>query len=549
MVSRPKISRRGFLIGLGGLVVISGGVFLFRKEAPTSPRLVSRGLKFLDEQMPFDVCIIGSGPAGAVLGQRLVERGLRTVILESGYDLFRPPLGSNIGGLDVYRSSGTIAYPIAATRIRALGGTSNVWTGRCSRLHPLDFEENAYTPVDAPWPITYADIEPYYQRAEETLRVRGGTLSEYHPPRSRDLPLPADLDISGLKGMMRGVGVTVDDSPTSTSRYQKGPIRAAAELLPHFAESEKSALIAGATVTRLISDSSGRIEGAEVKSPGGTVKTIRASTFVVACGAIEAARLLLLSKSKTYPEGVGNAHGRVGRSFMEHPNIRFSGMVSHTWNTLSPAYEIGRSHQFYDAFKRKGYGSVLLVASQSWIFRDDLKKWSPETIKEKVGAILGRMRKGELRIGATVEMKPSDENRVYLSSDLHDSFGNPAAELSMRYSQEDLNTFEQARMLIRKIYGDLDAEALSESGISWSHHHMGTCRMGENPRTSVVNRDLRVHNTENLYVAGSAVFVTGGASHPTLAITALSHRLADHLLNKLKGSFREKTEALEVRTG
>ena len=222
-------------------------------------------------------------------------------------------------------------------------------------------------------------------------------------------------------------------------------------------------------------------------------------------------------------------------------------MVSHTWNTLSPAYELGRSHQFYDAFKRKGYGSVLLVASQSWVFRDDLKKWSPEAIKEKVGAILGRMRKGELRIGATVEMKPSDENRVYLSRDLQDSFGNRAAELSMRYSQEDLNTFEQVRMLIRKIYGDLDAKALSESGISWSHHHMGTCRMGENPRTSVVNRDLRVHDTENLYVAGSAVFVTGGASHPTLAITALSHRLADHLTAGLTGPARETAEAFEGR--
>lgn len=533
MRKRKGLTRRKFLIGLGATGVALAGAGLYRKLAmsPHWRELPPIRLSDLSGAEPYDVCIIGSGPAGATLGIDLAKAGIRTAILESGEEF-----GSMTPALDElerYRSVGPIDYPVRWTRVRALGGTSNVWTGRCSRLHPIDFERNAYTPPETAWPISYQDLRPYFTRAEETLRVRGGKLSEFHPPRDGALPLPADMDISGLKERLGQVGVVVDDSPSSTSDVGDGPIRAARDLLPIFTTYPAATLVSGWTATRLVTGADGRVTEVEARSLDGGTRTVRARVFVVGGGAVESVRLLLLSRSEAFPDGLGNGGGQLGRYFMEHPNIRFRGMVEHSVNTLSPQYELGRCHQFYDAFKREGLGSVLLVFSQSWVFRDDLKGWDLRSIGHKVANVFRRLVRAEMRIGATVEMAPSADNRITLDPALTDRFGNPAAAIRLGFSERDAATLERARVLIRKIYGELRAEDLQEEEIGWSHHHMGGCRMGDDPATSVVDRDLRVHGTPNLYVAGSASFVTAGAAHPTPAIVALSHRLADHLRGRL----------------
>jgi choline dehydrogenase-like flavoprotein len=112
--------------------------------------------------------------------------------------------------------------------------------------------------------------------------------------------------------------------------------------------------------------------------------------------------------------------------------------------------------------------------------------------------------------------------------------GNPVAHLIFNYSEEDHILLNRCRELILRIFKKLEATKIYESDITWSRHHQGTCRMGENPKTSVVNRNLRVHETPNLYLCGSDVFVTGGAMQPLLTIAALSHRLADHIISRLK---------------
>lgn len=504
------------------MVAASAGTFHFWDRSRGIPKPLARSLSAVESSGSFDVCIIGSGPAGAVLAQELVQKGFRTVILESGQDPNTGPVDARIQQLEVYRNSGNVEYPVASTRVRGLGGTSSVWTGRCERLHPLDFEKNLYTPGGAAWPATYAELEPYYERAEKTLRVRGGVPSKYHPPRSNPIQLPSDLDLSGLKALMSEADVVVEESYTSigfshsekwrllpVGKEKKGPIRVAHDLLPGLSASPHTALVAGVTVTRLIPDARGRIVGVETRSLDGNVKIIQARVYVVACGAIESARLLLLSTSKEFPNGIGNNHDLVGRFFMEHPNVTFSGKIRPRPNTRTSSYELGRSHQFYDEFKRQGLGSVLLV----------------------FGHQLGR---AELRIGATVEMLPSASNRVTLAPDLKDLFGNRAANVSLTFTEQDLKTLDRARSLIRKIYAAVGAENVEEAEISWSHHHMGTCRMGDNPKTSVVDGNLRVHESPNLYVAGSAAFVTGGASQPTVTLTALSHRLGDHLAARLE---------------
>jgi len=134
-------------------------------------------------------------------------------------------------------------------------------------------------------------------------------------------------------------------------------------------------------------------------------------------------------------------------------------------------------------------------------------------------------------------MKPSVENRVILDKEVKDYFGNPVSNLFLKASEDDVKTRERAKETVLNIYRRLGVQGVQESPEDiWSHHHMGTCRMGDNERTSVVDRNLRVHGVPNLFVAGSSVFVTSGSANPTLSLAALSLRLADYLESQLSNN-------------
>ena len=488
----------------------------------------------LDSVEPFDVCIIGSGFGGSVLGKCLVERGVRTLILESGGSLLRWLCDRRVWELAIYQTSGDTYYPSSRTRARALGGTSNFWTGRCERFHPSDFKDNPYTPSLNPWPISYEDMEPYYEKAEETLRVRGGVLSEHSPPRKHRLPLPPRTDISSLKSLLAEAGVTVDDSPTASPSKSLRFFRVQNEILPGFTASSHATLVTGATVARLIADAGRRIVGAEVRALDGTMKIARARSYVLACGGIETPRLLLLSQSGIFPRGIGNAYDRVGRCFTEHAGVNFYGKIRHRKGTMYPRHKVGRSHQFYDSFRAEGLGSVLPVFIQSWVFPHHLIRTKITDLPRDFVAWLTRIVRPTLYIGATIEMEPCDTNRVTLAQRKKDRFGNPLANLHFDFTERDRKTLQRTRELILRIFNRLGAEDIREAELTWSRHHIGTCRMGDNPTTSVVDRNLRLHDCSNLYVCGSETFATGGAVPPVLTITALAHRVADHLCCELQ---------------
>jgi glucose dehydrogenase len=494
---------------------------------------ITQNIHALDGADPFDVCIIGSGFAGTTLGAALAAAGVRTLLLESGASLARWLLDERLKRLAAYEVSQHTNYPTKRTKARALGGNSNFWTGRCERFHPSDFANHPYTPNNNPWPISYTDIEPYYESAERLLRVRGNALSKYAPPRRAGFPVPSRSDILPLQAMLAKVGVTVDESPTATPQKALRFFRVQKELLPSFLASPHATLVSGATVTRLHAGGDGRITGAEVRTLDGTMRIARARVYVVASGGLETPRLLLLSRSEVFPNGIGNAHDRVGRGFNEHPGINFYAKLHHNRATISPRHKIGRSHQFYDQFRSEGLGSVLPVFIQSWVFPNHLMHPSFSDLPGYVTALLGRAIQPTLYIGATIEMLPRDENRVTLSKHAKDRFGDPLVHLSLSLSEEDRSTLECARDLIRKIYNSLGAAHIQEVELTWSRHHIGTCRMGDDPTTSVCDRHLRVHECPNLYLCGSETFVTGGAIPPVLTIMALAHRLSDYLRTRL----------------
>ena len=544
-MTEPKLYRRTFLAGLGGLITsltIPDVGSAAEKDGNPGPQRRAGRFGDIQESTVFDVCIIGSGFAGAILGDALVKHGIKTVILESGADPRAPSVDPRIQQLEVYRSSGPIAYPVVSSRFRGVGGTSWLWGGMCPRLQPIDFENNPYTPPGAAWPVKYKDLQSYYEKAEQALRVRGGKRSKYHPPRNVDFPVRTDRNVSPLESMLLEAGIIIADIPYSTPkdhapwflRDHFGPfVRMTDSHLPVFQSSPFGSLISEVTVTRLIGDKAGNIAGVEIKDLDRNSKILRARVYIVACGGLESPRLLLLSRSAAFPNGVGNNHDLVGRFFMEHRTHTFKGQARLGWQTFSLFQIRGQSYQFYEKSKDLGLGGMTLGF---WLDRaiDHL-----EITAGEFGKALSRVNTRKLEVDMDTEMKPSPENRVTLDAKSKDYFGNPGTSLFVNESEEDAKTVDGGKKIVRKIYADLGIDQMEEiPSYTWGHHHMGTCRMGANPRTSVVDPNLRVHGTRNLFVAGSSVFVTSGAANPTLTLTALTFRLSDHLRSQLqKGAF------------
>lgn len=448
-----------------------------------------------------DVCVVGSGPAGAVLASRLVAQGIKVLLIEGGplpggrpkRNDFEPVL---ISGVEPIR------YPIEHTRFLGDGGTSNLWDARCPRLQPFDFDAaNPYVEKDALWPIRYDDIEPYYEKAEQELGIRGGVNSRYSPPRKTALPVderPAPC-VHKLLGRSQWVAEVCPVAYNS---------RMAKTHLPRVTETGGQ-FLRNTRVVGVRTAPGGRVVGLEGRQ-GSLTTSIRARFFVLACGGIETPRLLLQSRTKEFPDGVGNDFDQVGRHFMEHIWLEIGTIQLRAPN---PCEGLSKqdlvSWQFYQALKKQGLGAAIFEFT-----------YSPS---ESV-----------LRISAVIEMKSLPSNRVELAQGTTDPFGSSAAELKFRISDHERATWAEVQAIGRRVAQSLKSGALREGNgeIGWCHHHMGTCRMGRDPRTSVIDQDLKVHGTENLYVVGSAPFVTAGAGSPTLLITALSVRLAEHLASR-----------------
>lgn len=496
-------------------------------------KLVSN-LDALDSDAPYDVCVVGSGPAGTIVATTLAGHGVRTLLLESGKSVLDWALDPRLKQLAGYEVEGNAAYPTTRTVSRVIGGNSNFWTGRCERFHPSDFEAHPYSPPGNPWPIGFGDLEPYYDRAECTLRVRGGRLSHYAPPREGPFPLPPRPDITALKGYMARAGVTLDDSPTATPRHGIRFFRVQKEILPKFLDSPFGTLVSGVTATRILSSPGGLITGVRVRTPDGAEQVARARLYVVCCGGLHTPRLLLLSRSEHWPDGIGNAYDRVGRGFNEHPSLNFYGKVRPDRVTLSPKHALGRTHQFYETFRAEGLGAIHAVVIQSWVFPNHLLRYRLVDVPKHFVRIASRAVRPTLYMSPTLEMKPVDSNRVTLSPDRRDPFGDPLARLTLDFSEEDERLMQRARELCLATLRKVGASDIEEIEQTWSRHHIGACRMGENPRTSVVDPDLRVHGCANLFLCGAEVFTTGAAVQPVLTISALAHRLGDHLPRVLR---------------
>lgn len=540
---------------------------------------------------PADVCIIGSGPAGAILAASLAKSGIDVVVLEAGQrfdraervqqmeQALRPQDSGNIwemgGDRDRYTSSGAASYPLNNSRVKGVGGTTLHWGAMTPRLHPEDFEMQTRYGVGDDWPISYADLEPYYLRAEKAMGVSGAP-NRFTGPRSGAFPM-APVPASYSDGLMAeacdSLGIDLHPVPRAinTETYDGRsecvgygtcshvcPSGAKYDASVHVRKAEEhgAQVIDRAPVQRLRHDESGnQVVEAVYARPDGSTHSQRARNFVVACGAVESVRLLLLSESEQYPDGLANSSGVLGKQFMEHPGVSASGRVEEPTRQHLIGYSTRMSKQFY-SHDRGPTGSMILELSNDAgavpvtsalreksysgkLFRGDLTapfsgdQWGDDLLDH-----VAEQSNQRVALNAWVEQLPDSGNSVSLDSTTTDNHGNPVPEITYSIPNRTRDKLKRARELLVDILTELGATEIESKSTPETpfaaYHHMGVCRMGTDPATSVVNPHLRTHDLSNLYISSSGVFVTGGASNPTLTIAALTLRLADHLREQTK---------------
>ncbi|MGH7090067.1 MAG: GMC oxidoreductase [Stellaceae bacterium] len=504
-----------------------------------------------------DICIIGAGPAGITIARSFLQKRVRVCLVESG------GLDYEDATQQLYRGE-NVGFPqdgMTVGRLRFLGGTSNHWGGRCTRLDAADFTARAWVP-DSGWPIDRSELDPYYLRARD--------LCGLGPRLSRAAILASiGVDQPELRpGLLREKLWQYAPYPWSFGVVYRDELRRAGNLL----------LLLHANVTGIAATAeANEIVSVTVSALGGASRIVKAKEFVLCCGAIENARLLLATADGG-PSALGNRHDLVGRFYMDHLRVRSGALftaerlprIEDTFGYFAckgVKYQIGvalgaRAQQQRAllngcaAFEYEGDPADGTAEAQA-IWRALQRGAWPEDMGEKVWLVLRdldavaanlerRLVRGRhplmplksAAIVADLEQAPNPGSRVTLAN-ARNALYQREPRLDWQFTELEQRTAEQFTLIIGLEFMRLGlgrcrlaagiAPGSGRFAPSEAFHPSGTTRMADDPRRGVVDRHCRVFGVANLCVAGSSVFPTIGHANPTLTIVALALRLADQL--------------------
>ncbi|HZR84946.1 MAG TPA: GMC family oxidoreductase [Candidatus Binatia bacterium] len=506
----------------------------------------------------YDVIVIGSGAGGGSLAHRLASSGKKILILERGHPLPREKDNWDARSVQIdgrynptERWRDRDGNPFQPGVKYFVGGNTKVWGAATLRLRPDDFgvvrHEGGISPR---WPIGYDELEPYYTQAEHLWRVRGargvdpteGPASRpyRHPPirhEPRIAQLVHDFERAGVRAWNLPLALLLDESrgdgdacircdtcdgfPCLVRGKADAEVICVAPALRH----HNVSLLTGARVTRLATSASGR-EVTEVHvEREGVLETYRADVVAVACGAINSAALLLRSANERHPDGLGNRSGHLGRHYMAHQNSAvFALSREENRSVLQKTFAIS---DFYRAGNGLDYPLGLI---------QPLNRTPAVLLEHSPPGIAGHgpehLASHSLEFWITTEDLPLDRNRVRLGRD-----GEIVVEYTPNNTVPHRKLTEKLAAVLGKVEGDgfsPDAHFRAERmPLSVCSHQCGTMRFGDDPRDSVLNRDCRLHEVENLYVVDASFFPSSGAVNPTLTIIANALRVGDRLLERL----------------
>ena len=522
-----------------------------------------------------DVVIVGSGVAGALVAWSLARAGARVTVVEAGPDVdrgvalqrleqaavrlpeapyeSRPYAESPATIKDTYlRQDGP--DPFRSTYLRLVGGTTWHWLGTALRFLPSDLELRSRYGVGVDWPLTYSDLAAWYDMAEAELGVSGHDDDVFGPPRQKPYPMPGlppamgDRLIEQVTGTF-GLKVRVspqarnsrpfDGRPTccaSSSCIPLCPVQAKYDATVHLrkAEAAGARVLADSVVVRLDVGSDGLATGILIRRPDRSETWLAARQLVIAANAIEGPKLLLMSRSERFPNGVSNSSGAVGRYLMDHP-VQLTRALSPVpvWPRRGPQ-EVSAIHEMRDGHHRGRHGALLMnVGNQGWEWAGpDLASLAKAFVEAGLSGakLLDAVRSHasrEMTLVALTEQLPDPDNRITPDFDRLDAIGVPKPRVFFRLDRYTENALAAARKIHEQLFAALGASEIGHLPYAeGAGHIMGTTRMGADGRTSVANASGRSHDHSNLWFAGSSLFPTSATANPTLTIAALALRTA-----------------------
>ena len=554
----------------------------------------------------YDVCIIGSGAAGGAAAKVLTEGGLNVVMLEAGpplnpekdFKMFAwpyqlPHRGVGVGGKLRGELNSEFMAPNGAWEIegepytsapgsrfrwfrsRIVGGRTNHWGRIALRFAPVDFKSRSTDGMGDDWPITYEEIAPYYDKVESYIGVFGSkenipsapdgvfmpppkprcteTLVQKACAKTKVLCIPSRMAIitKPLNGRAAchycaqcGRGC-VTASNFSSSQVMIPPAQATGRLT----------LITNAMAREIVMGKNGKAEAVDyIDKNSREEKRVNAKAFVLAASACESARLLLNSRSASFPDGLANSSGVVGRYLTDTVGSSGTGyfpqlekIPPHNHDGVGgmhvyvPWWKFDRKNDFLRGYHIEVYGGRSMPGVGEFDGVCDEFEGYGAGLKQKCRSMYGTF----IGFEGRGEMIPNEHCYCDIDPDTVDQWGIPVLRFHWQWSDNEIKMAKDMQETFRSIVeaggGTFLSSATADGprpyGIADGGviiHEIGTARMGSNPKTSVLNKNCQAHDVKNLFVTDGAPFVTNADKNPTLTILALSWRASEYLLSEAK---------------
>lgn len=542
----------------------------------------ARGGRRFPQGETVDFVVVGAGAAGGVMAKELATAGFTVLVLEQGprieahefeHDEVKHFFFNHLNNRPDLQPQtfkpGPDADPSQTLGViyhRLVGGGSVMFTANYWRFKPIDFQERSRLGAIAgtgfaDWPITYDELEPYYTKAEWELGV-SGTPGPFDPPRSKPYPVPPlPVKSSGVlfERGARALGWHPQPAPMCilSQAYDGRPgcghcgycagfgceFRAKSSTLynviPAAEATGRCEVRPESYVRKIETDRRGRVTGVLYFDGERREHFQRARAVVVCANGSETPRLLLMSRSNLFPDGLANSSGLVGRYLMWNGNASTTAVFEHPLNDWKSVMVTRMLWDFYDTDPARGFYGGGGIDARYWGYPvffalgalGGLEPGSPQW-----GPAFKRMLREDfsrtMNIDAHTTSLPVETNRIELDPDLKDDWGLPAMRVTYKDHPDDIETM---RFLVDRALEVADAAGARRS---WGpsnleqfvgFHLLGTCRMGGDPATSVIDRYHRTHDVANLFLCDGSSFVTSGRGQPTETIQALAYRAAEHI--------------------
>ena len=539
-----------------------------------------------------DFIVIGSGAGGGIMAKQLSVAGFSVVVLEQGgwgkygreHEYNKDEwLQLNLGDDDrlmsdparqrntFRRNDKEKAVPGSHSYGCVIGGGTVTYGSSSWRHLPYEFREVSHDPTIpsgtgmADWPLSYEELEPYYTQAEWEMGISGQRVnSPFFAPMSKDYPVPAvPLKSSGalLKTAASRLGLTVVPGPLAiiTKPYMgraacvncgicsgygcqvRARSSSAVTMLPLAEKTGRCEIRVKSYVREISVDGSGRVTGVIYFDAQKREVRQRARAVVLSANGTESARLLLMSKSTRFPDGLANSSGVVGRNLMMGNTVSANALFEHPLNEYKGVISGAAILDYVPSDPKRGfYGGGRMTARGYQTPLDlGLNGLSPEAPRwgEGYKKALREEANHRMTITSFVTQMPLPTNRVDLDPDVKDDWGLPAMRITTTSHPDDLKNaafFRQKAIEVLEAAGAKKVWAPPVSDTRGGAHNRGTCRMGNDPKTSVIDKNHRAHDVPNLFIVDGSVLVTGGRNHPTMTIQALAFRAAEHIINAAK---------------